>query len=68
MNQFMNHISAREAFLAPEEYAIASERGRALAAEAIRCNPDSRRRMEQRYGIEFCMKRYPEAYGGRNEK
>jgi hypothetical protein len=48
--------------MTPEEVMAAKERGRRMAAEAIRCNPDSRRRVESLYGTDFCMRRYPEAY------
>lgn len=49
-------------YLDPEEYRVARERGRRMAAEAVRCNPDARRRVEQTYGVERCMQLYPEAY------
>jgi len=48
--------------LDPNEYLIARERGRRMAAEAVRCNPDARRRVEDAYGVERCMQLYPEAY------
>jgi hypothetical protein len=48
--------------MTPDEIAEAKERGRRMAAEAVRLNPDSRRRVESQYGIEFCKNRWPEAY------
>jgi hypothetical protein len=33
-----------------------------MAAEAIRTNPEARRRVEQAFGVERCRERYPEAY------
>lgn len=51
-----------ENIMTPDEEAIARERGRRMAAEAVRLNPDSRKRVESAYGIEICMERWPEAY------
>ena len=48
--------------MTPAEIAEAKERGRHMAAEAIRLNPESRRRVESTYGKVFCMERWPEAY------
>ncbi len=48
--------------LTPEEFVTASERGRLMAAEAIKCNPESRKRVESQFGIPHCRRRYPEAY------
>lgn len=50
-------------FESREAYQAAQERGRALAAEAMRTDPDARARVEAKYGADFCSKRYPEAYG-----
>jgi hypothetical protein len=49
--------------MTPEEISVAKERGRRMAAEAVKLNPDSRKRVESQYGKEFCMNRWPEAYG-----
>lgn len=49
--------------MTPVEIAIAKERGRNMAAQAIIANPDSRKRVESAYGIEHCKNRWPEAYG-----
>ena len=48
--------------MTPEEIAIAQERGRSMAAQAIICRPDARQRVEEQYGIDFCKNRWPEAY------
>lgn len=42
--------------------AYAAERGRLMAAEAMRVNPEARERVERAYGKEWTMHRYPEAY------
>ena len=44
----------------------AAERGRAMAADMVRTNPEQRRLVESVYGKDYCRNRYPEAY--RNEK
>lgn len=49
-------------FMSSQEETEARERGRRLAAEALRCHPAKREFMEKKYGIKFCMNRYPEAY------
>ena len=49
--------------MAPNEWVNASEYGRLRAAASITMNPDARYRVEQVYGKEHCMKRWPEAYG-----
>jgi hypothetical protein len=41
---------------------VAAEKGRLLAANMISNDADARKRMEDRYGIEFCRNMYPEAY------
>ena len=41
---------------------IAMEKGRLLAAKALAENPDQRKRTEEQFGIEYCKKRWPEAY------
>lgn len=56
-------VQSQSIFMTPEEIAIARERGRSTAAQAIICNPESRRRVEERFGLEYCKQRYPEAYG-----
>jgi len=48
--------------MTPDEIAIARERGRSMAAQAVRCNPEKRKEMEDRFGREFCRARWPEAY------
>lgn len=44
------------------EFVRACERGRLMAAEALRINPAKRAKMEQRYGETYCRNRWPEAY------
>lgn len=40
----------------------AAERGRRMAAEIIRVDPERRRLVESVYGVPYCKNRYPEAY------
>lgn len=40
----------------------AAERGRLLAASLIIESEETRKRMEDRYGVDFCRINYPEAY------
>lgn len=48
--------------MTPDEVMMAKERGRLMAAQAVIANPESRKRVEVQYGIEFCKNRWPEAY------
>ncbi len=41
---------------------IARERGRLAAAAMVAENPESRQRVESIYGVDYCKRRYPEAY------
>lgn len=43
---------------------IAKERGRLIAAHAIANNADQRKRVEDAFGLQYCMMRWPEAYQG----
>jgi hypothetical protein len=43
-------------------YEQAQERGRSMAAQAMRVNPEAKARVEAVYGEAYCRKRYPEAY------
>jgi hypothetical protein len=56
-------VQAPDIVMTPEEIFLAKERGRRMEAEAVRCNPEARKRVETKYGIEFCKNRWPEAYG-----
>jgi hypothetical protein len=40
----------------------AAERGRRMAEENLRVNPEQRKLVESVYGIEYCRNRYPKAY------
>lgn len=40
----------------------AAERGRLMAAHKIATDPEARARVEQMFGVEYCMANYPEAY------
>ena len=42
--------------------AVAMERGRLLAAQAMANNPEQKKTVEAVYSKEYCMRRYPEAY------
>jgi len=41
---------------------VAREKGRLLAAQAIAHNPDQKKRVEDIFGVEYCKRRFPEAY------
>jgi hypothetical protein len=58
----MLDFSEPDILMTPDEIILAKERGRRMAAEAVRCSPDSRKRVESKYGVEFCKARWPEAY------
>ena len=45
-----------------DDFAKSREHGRALAAQSIKENPETRQLMEDTYGIEKCRLQYPEAY------
>ncbi len=53
--------------LTQSEIDIARERGRQMACRRIMEDDDARRRVEEAYGIEYCRRRYPEAYQVRLE-
>ena len=42
--------------------AVAAERGRLLAAQAMANNPEQKKTVEAVYGVDYCKRRYPEAY------
>ncbi|MGH7182584.1 MAG: hypothetical protein ACREJN_11480 [Nitrospiraceae bacterium] len=44
------------------EYDRAAERGRRMAAEIIKVDPERRKLVESVYGVPYCKNRYPEAY------
>lgn len=41
---------------------VAIRKGDLLAAKAIAENPDQRKRVEDAFGVEFCKRKWPEAY------
>ena len=41
---------------------VAIAKGRLMAAQAIAQNPDQRRRVEEKFGLDYCKARWPEAY------
>jgi hypothetical protein len=41
---------------------VAREKGRLLAAQAIAHNPDQKKKVEDLYGVDYCKRRFPEAY------
>lgn len=43
-------------------YDLAAERGRRIAAEKLRTDPEQRKLVESVYGKQYCHNRYPEAY------
>lgn len=45
-----------------DEWSLAAERGRRVAAAMVAENPEARARVESVYGVEYCKRRYPEAY------
>ncbi len=52
--------------MTPAEYAEAAERGRSMAALALRDDPDKLAQVEAMAGRGYCQRRYPEAYDNRN--
>jgi type 1 glutamine amidotransferase len=44
------------------DFAIAEERGRRMAAEAVRVDPATKARVEAAFGRAECARRWPEAY------
>lgn len=61
-------IELRRAFMRNDPSAwdddVAKERGRLLAAHAIANNREQRLRVEDAFGLAYCMRRWPEAYQG----
>jgi hypothetical protein len=53
----MDHILA-----STSDDAIAAEKGRLFAAQCIAHNPEQRKHVEDALGVEFCRRRWPEAY------
>jgi hypothetical protein len=53
------------AMMTPAEYAEAAERGRSMAAHALREDPDKLAKVEAMAGRGYCQLRYPEAYDNR---
>lgn len=45
-----------------EDVAKWKERGRLMAAGNMIMNPEARRRVEEAYGKDYCLARYPEVY------
>lgn len=43
--------------------AVARERARLLAAQRIASDSEARARVEAVYGVDYCRRNYPEAYG-----
>lgn len=44
------------------EWDQAAERGRLMAQEVMKVDPEQRKLVESVYGITYCRNRYPEAY------
>lgn len=40
----------------------AEERGRAMAERMVASNPDAKARVEAKFGVAYCQRRYPLAY------
>jgi len=40
----------------------AEERGRKMAERMVSTNPDARARVEAKFGVDYCKRRYPLAY------
>ncbi len=61
----MSNLSPQErnVTVSLEEYSILSERGRAVAEQALIDDPARKARVEAVYGLEYCQRRYPRAYG-----
>jgi hypothetical protein len=41
---------------------VAIEKGRLLAAQNLARDPDARKRCEEKFGLEFCKRQWPEVY------
>lgn len=54
------------AVMTAAEFTEAAERGRLMAARALTVDPEARYRVESKYGKQFCIDRWPEAYGREN--
>lgn len=54
-----NHEIARASAWDDE---IAAERGRLFALRNMIEDPETRKKMEERFGLSYCRNRYPEAY------
>jgi hypothetical protein len=50
--------------MSQREIDTAMERGRQMAARKMAEDAEARRRVEDVYGVEYCRRRYPEAYRG----
>lgn len=44
------------------EMVEAEERGRAMAERMVSINPDAKARVEAKFGVDYCKRRYPLAY------
>lgn len=53
----------REIAMTPQEFKVARERGRSLAAQALIMHPEKKAEMERKFGLAQCRIQYPEAYG-----
>lgn len=53
------------AMMTPAEYAEAAERGRRMAALALRDDPNKLAKVEAMAGRGYCQLRYPEVYDNR---
>ena len=62
-NAMRNVQGATSIFASMDHYNAARERGRRMAAEALMCDAEKRREMEDEYGVANCRIQYPEAYG-----
>jgi hypothetical protein len=58
-----NHPS-KPADVSHYAYKMAEERGRRMAAEALRLDAPKRRECEEKFGLAYCKSRWPEAYQG----
>lgn len=56
----------RPGWMSQRDWDEACERGRLAAASRVATNLEARIRVETAFGIDFCRKRWPEAYKGDN--
>lgn len=60
----MSFIPHPIAEMSRDEIIVASEKGRLMAARELASDSSKRRDLEDKWGVDLMMKRYPEIYWG----